>query len=849
MLFTVNDSNIVRASRIYLHHGARDGFNVSNSVDVSCVDSDFEWIVDDCFAANLDAGNADDLGQQRAALFAGNRVYNCQGVKFLGSKNVLVYGNSFRAPLNYAVYVGDDESFGQGARPIEDVLIYGNNITDLVAPDLYLNDNDVNTAILVSQFTASPRNVVIRLNNIAQRTATTGKTWSELELRGIAGENRLWREDPDGNMEWGDDALDSEVFVGSGRCIRVEATNALDRIQFDIDDNRQLNFGSDEIVRWQPSPWSGNQAWAVPASATEFPVGAPARITGVDLRGYVDLALYLGVGTSAGLLDTVLYWRYSLDGGSTWTDTGASITLDGSTTSDMYWGEFVAMPDELRQGVDITLALWGSGGNGSTQVRITDFHAAVRNVDQTTAARLLPRQVLPAEKTVPGTVTALRSFSPKDISDIAGTGGGGSTMAFGSIAVAGQSNVVADAAPDTLTLAAGANITITTNASTDTVTIAAAGGGTQAFGTIAVAGQSDVVADAAPDTLTLVAGSNITLTTNASTDTITIAAAGGGSTPAFGTISVSGQSDVVADAAPDTLTLAGSNGLAITTNAATDTVTFAPTYGSSANTVCQGNDSRLSDTRTPTAHATSHKSGGGDAINVTEFGGFTTGKLAGRTTAGSGALEAITPSANLSLAGGTLDVTGPVASALGLTGAVSVNSLTEDTAPDRAADFVVTYDTSAGGHKKVKPQNLIPYDILCGIVGKPSNGEVVLLFVAPRAFRIPANAAGSYLKAGTAATGSQRVLDPEERHAVPHRDRRRIRHHRHLLVEPDRLRRRRRAQDRGARHRRRDARRHRHHPGRNPAVRIGDGRATEFLSSKASARARPPRRASRSRRR
>ena len=315
-------------------------------------------------------------------------------------------------------------------------------------------------------------------------------------------------------MEWGDDALDSEVFVGSGRCIRVEATNALDRIQFDIDDNRQLNFGSDEIVRWQPSAWSGNQAWAVPASATEFPVGAPARITGVDLRGYVDLALYLGVGTSAGLLDTVLYWRYSLDGGSTWTDTGASITLDGSTTSDMYWGEFVAMPDELRQGVDITLALWGSGGNGSTQVRITDFHAAVRNVDQTTAARLLPRQVLPAEKTVPGTVTALRSFSPKDISDIAGTGGGGSTMAFGSIAVAGQSNVVADAAPDTLTLAAGANITITTNAATDTVTIAAAGGGsTQAFGTIAVAGQSDVVADAAPDTLTLAGSNGLAITT------------------------------------------------------------------------------------------------------------------------------------------------------------------------------------------------------------------------------------------------------------------------------------------------------------------------------------------------
>jgi len=47
--------------------------------------------------------------------------------------------------------------------------------------------------------------------------------------------------------------------------------------------------------------------------------------------------------------------------------------------------------------------------------------------------------------------------------------------------------------------------------------------GSNAFGTIQVSGQSDVVADAAPDILTLAAGSAITLTTNAATDTITIA--------------------------------------------------------------------------------------------------------------------------------------------------------------------------------------------------------------------------------------------------------------------------------------------------------------------------------------
>ena len=43
------------------------------------------------------------------------------------------------------------------------------------------------------------------------------------------------------------------------------------------------------------------------------------------------------------------------------------------------------------------------------------------------------------------------------------------------------------------------------------------------FKTISVAGQSDVVADTTTDTLTLAAGSNVTITTNAGTDTITIA--------------------------------------------------------------------------------------------------------------------------------------------------------------------------------------------------------------------------------------------------------------------------------------------------------------------------------------
>ena len=48
------------------------------------------------------------------------------------------------------------------------------------------------------------------------------------------------------------------------------------------------------------------------------------------------------------------------------------------------------------------------------------------------------------------------------------------------------------------------------------------------FNTISVSGQTDVVADSSTDTLTLVGGSNMTITTDASSDTITFASSGGG---------------------------------------------------------------------------------------------------------------------------------------------------------------------------------------------------------------------------------------------------------------------------------------------------------------------------------
>jgi hypothetical protein len=98
-------------------------------------------------------------------------------------------------------------------------------------------------------------------------------------------------------------------------------------------------------------------------------------------------------------------------------------------------------------------------------------------------------------------------------------------LADATVSITGGSTAVTADLNGNITLVAGTNVTITGNNTAKTITINSSGGSSDSFSTIAVAGQSNVVADAVNDTLTLIAGTNITLTTNATNDSVTIAAA------------------------------------------------------------------------------------------------------------------------------------------------------------------------------------------------------------------------------------------------------------------------------------------------------------------------------------
>tara|TARA_R100000231_G_scaffold138524_1_gene117055 strand:- start:143 stop:1381 length:1239 start_codon:yes stop_codon:yes gene_type:complete len=148
-----------------------------------------------------------------------------------------------------------------------------------------------------------------------------------------------------------------------------------------------------------------------------------------------------------------------------------------------------------------------------------------------------------------------------------------SNNAFGTVTV-GATSLDAGSVGDTLTITAGSNITLTPDSSNNTVTIAA----TQPniFSTIAVSGQDSITIDQASDTLNFAGGSGISITTDASTDTVTITNTGTGGTTedVFKNIAVSGQSTVSADSSTDTLTFVAGSGMAITTDDSADSITF-----------------------------------------------------------------------------------------------------------------------------------------------------------------------------------------------------------------------------------------------------------------------------------
>lgn len=123
------------------------------------------------------------------------------------------------------------------------------------------------------------------------------------------------------------------------------------------------------------------------------------------------------------------------------------------------------------------------------------------------------------------------------------------------------------------------DVTGTGNVSSGTISVeATVGDDTHSHTTSTLTGIQEYVEDTASSMITSATHSGISVSyTDNGSGAGTLAFTNtdkGSSQDIFKTVAVSGQSDVVADSNTDTLTLAGSTGLTITTNVTTDTITF-----------------------------------------------------------------------------------------------------------------------------------------------------------------------------------------------------------------------------------------------------------------------------------
>ena len=157
---------------------------------------------------------------------------------------------------------------------------------------------------------------------------------------------------------------------------------------------------------------------------------------------------------------------------------------------------------------------------------------------------------------------------------------------FNTIAVAGQSSVVADSVTDTLTLVAGTGMTITTNAGTDTITITNTVTDTNTTYAVSAETATGGVnfrltgSDAVTDDVKFAEGTNITLTrTDANTITIASSYTDTNTTYAISAETNAAGADIRltgSDAATDNLTIAAGANVTVTRTDA-NTITIAST--------------------------------------------------------------------------------------------------------------------------------------------------------------------------------------------------------------------------------------------------------------------------------
>lgn len=215
------------------------------------------------------------------------------------------------------------------------------------------------------------------------------------------------------------------------------------------------------------------------------------KINNVTLNGTVILGSPLelsngGLGASLSDpgADRILFWDDSA-GAMTFLAVGTNLSITGTTLNASGGGGGGISDGDYG---DITVSggatVWTIDSSAVTYDKIQDISATSKFLGRKTAGAGVVEELSASDaKTILAItntdVSGLGTLSTQS-GTFSGTSSGtntGDQNLFSTVSVSGQSDVVAESTTDTLTLVAGSNVTITTDAATDTITISATGGG------------------------------------------------------------------------------------------------------------------------------------------------------------------------------------------------------------------------------------------------------------------------------------------------------------------------------------------------------------------------------------
>ena len=259
----------------------------------------------------------------------------------------------------------------------------------------------------------------------------------------------------------------------------------------------------------------------------------------------------IDVSAGAGITITGTKTNYSIAVSgviSVVTDPGSGITLDTSVANTVRVTNsapnivqntfrYVTVsgdPTIIDSGTGSATLVFGTGSGISLTPNSTAKSVTINNTGVTSLAGNTGISVSNSTGSVNLTNTGVTSLTAGDGMSVSAATGGvtitNTRYGFQNISVAGQGAVQADNVTDTLVLVAGNNVTLTTNPTNDSITINAIVPEENLGLSFAVVDTGSTIVDIpAGQTLTFIAGTNVTLDANPVAGSITINSIGGGS--------------------------------------------------------------------------------------------------------------------------------------------------------------------------------------------------------------------------------------------------------------------------------------------------------------------------------